>query len=74
LASKLNSADETNTNSSTTTSSEAIKDATPGRSRPKQAWSNDKAERSALLQKRREDMILAARRKMEEKEKAKGSS
>lgn len=39
------------------------------------AWSNDKNERQALMQKRREEMILAARRKMEaklaaEKEKA----
>jgi coupling of ubiquitin conjugation to ER degradation protein 1 len=37
--------------------------------KPKQAWSNNKNERQALLQKRREDMILAARRKMEEAEK-----
>ncbi|KAL8923116.1 MAG: hypothetical protein Q9208_004800 [Pyrenodesmia sp. 3 TL-2023] len=32
------------------------------------AWSQNKAERQALLQKRREDMVLAARRKFEEKE------
>jgi coupling of ubiquitin conjugation to ER degradation protein 1 len=32
-----------------------------------QAWSQNKGERQALLQKRREDMILAARRKMEAK-------
>ncbi|KAL8751496.1 MAG: hypothetical protein Q9184_006053 [Pyrenodesmia sp. 2 TL-2023] len=31
-------------------------------------WSQNKAERQALLQKRREDMVLAARRKFEEKE------
>ncbi|KAI4139011.1 MAG: hypothetical protein L6R39_006501 [Caloplaca ligustica] len=31
-------------------------------------WSPNKAERQALLQKRREDMVLAARRKLEEKE------
>lgn len=35
------------------------------------AWSQDRNERQANLQKRREEMILAARRKMEEKEKAK---
>jgi len=34
------------------------------------AWSQNKAERQQLLQKRREDMILAARRKMEEKDRA----
>ena len=33
----------------------------------KQAWSSNKGERQALLQKRREEMILAARRKMEAK-------
>jgi coupling of ubiquitin conjugation to ER degradation protein 1 len=32
-----------------------------------QAWSSNKVERQALLQKRREEMILAARRKMEAK-------
>ena len=31
------------------------------------AWSSSSAERQASLQKRREDMILAARRKMEAK-------
>lgn len=35
--------------------------------KPKQAWSSNKGERQALLQKRREEMILAARRKMEAK-------
>ncbi|KAH0562706.1 hypothetical protein GP486_002622, partial [Trichoglossum hirsutum] len=34
----------------------------------KQAWSQNKAERAQLLQRRREEMILAARRKMEEKD------
>ena len=33
----------------------------------KQAWSSNKGERHALLQRRREEMILAARRKMEAK-------
>lgn len=32
------------------------------------SWSNDKKERQALLQRRRDDMILNARRKLEEKE------
>ncbi|KAF2188662.1 hypothetical protein K469DRAFT_703265 [Zopfia rhizophila CBS 207.26] len=40
---------------------------------PKKAWSQDRNERQANLQRRREEMILAARRKMEEKEKAKAS-
>lgn len=34
------------------------------------AWSQDKTERQANLQRRREEMILAARRKLEEKAKA----
>lgn len=33
----------------------------------KKAWSNSKDERQTLLQKRRDEMILAARRKMEAK-------
>ena len=37
---------------------------------PKKAWSQDKNERQANLQRRREEMVLAARRKMEEKAKA----
>jgi coupling of ubiquitin conjugation to ER degradation protein 1 len=37
---------------------------------PKQAWSQNKNERHALLQKRRDEMILAARKKMEEKDQA----
>ncbi|KAL8769773.1 MAG: hypothetical protein Q9209_004389 [Squamulea sp. 1 TL-2023] len=46
------------------------------RSSPKSGWSQSKAERQALLQKRREDMVLAARRKMEarEREKEKGKA
>ncbi|KAF2669516.1 hypothetical protein BT63DRAFT_263243 [Microthyrium microscopicum] len=36
----------------------------------KPKWSTNKTERQTLLQKRREEMILAARRKMLEKEKA----
>ncbi|KAF2258181.1 hypothetical protein CC78DRAFT_537991 [Lojkania enalia] len=35
------------------------------------AWSQDRNERQANFQRRREEMILAARRKMEEKERAK---
>lgn len=34
----------------------------------KAAWSANKDERQTLLQKRREEMILAARRKMEERD------
>ena len=34
----------------------------------KPAWSNSKSERQALLQRRREEMVLRARRKMEERE------
>jgi len=36
----------------------------------KAAWSQNKNERAELLKKRREDMILAARRKMETKDKS----
>ncbi|KAI4213617.1 MAG: hypothetical protein LQ351_003841 [Letrouitia transgressa] len=36
-----------------------------------QAWSQNKLERQALLQKRREEMVLNARRKMEERERGK---
>lgn len=42
-------------------------ESTPGKQKQGQAWSSNKAERQALLQKRREEMILAARRKMEAK-------
>jgi len=38
-----------------------------GKQKQGQAWSQNKGERQALLQKRREEMILAARRKMEAK-------
>ncbi|MCJ1299570.1 hypothetical protein MMC08_002362 [Hypocenomyce scalaris] len=38
----------------------------------KQGWSQNKIERQALLQRRREEMILNARRKMEEKERLGG--
>ncbi|KAF2636796.1 hypothetical protein P280DRAFT_141303 [Massarina eburnea CBS 473.64] len=38
------------------------------------AWSQDRNERQSNLQKRREEMILAARRKLEEKEKAKAKA
>ena len=38
-----------------------------GKQKQGQAWSANKVERQALLQKRREEMILAARRKMEAK-------
>jgi coupling of ubiquitin conjugation to ER degradation protein 1 len=38
------------------------------------AWSADRNERQMNLQRRREEMILAARRKMEAKEKGKGKS
>ncbi|GAB7345088.1 hypothetical protein MBLNU457_3491t1 [Dothideomycetes sp. NU457] len=41
----------------------------PSASGSKAGWSQNKSERAELLKKRREDMILAARRKMEAKEK-----
>jgi coupling of ubiquitin conjugation to ER degradation protein 1 len=37
-------------------------------------WSQDRNERQANLNKRREEMILAARRKMEQQEKGKGKA
>jgi len=40
----------------------------------KGGWSQNKTERQALLKKRREDMILEARRKLEEKDRVKGGS
>ncbi|KAI4125805.1 MAG: hypothetical protein LQ338_004085 [Usnochroma carphineum] len=41
----------------------------PEEEKPKPpTWSQNKTERQTLLQKRREDMVLAARRKLEEKE------
>lgn len=36
-----------------------------GKQKQGQAWSANKGERQALLQRRREEMIMAARRKME---------
>ncbi|QDS67560.1 hypothetical protein FKW77_003192 [Venturia effusa] len=55
---------------STTTSSEPD----PGISTPNQrkqaAWSTDKSQRQASLQKKKEEMILKARRAMEERDKA----
>lgn len=42
-------------------------DETSGDAAGKKAWSNSKDERQTLLQKRRDEMILAARRKMEAK-------
>ncbi|KAI1940388.1 hypothetical protein LOZ66_001980 [Ophidiomyces ophidiicola] len=42
--------------------------------RPESAWSQNKSERQRLLQKRRDDMILAARRKMLEKDGIAGQS
>ncbi|EED20615.1 AMFR protein, putative [Talaromyces stipitatus ATCC 10500] len=37
-------------------------------SKPESAWSQNKSERQRLLQKRRDDMILAARRKLQQKD------
>ncbi|EEA21030.1 hypothetical protein TMatcc_001035 [Talaromyces marneffei ATCC 18224] len=37
-------------------------------SKPQSAWSQNKSERQRLLQKRRDDMILAARRKLQQKD------
>ena len=39
----------------------------------KKAWSQNKGERQASLQRKKEEMILAARRKMEAKVKAEGA-
>lgn len=38
-----------------------------------QSWSNNKNERQALLRRRREEMILNARRKLEEKDRERGN-
>jgi coupling of ubiquitin conjugation to ER degradation protein 1 len=38
------------------------------------AWSQDRTERQANLQRKREEMILAARRKMEQKEREKAGA
>ncbi|KAL8999939.1 MAG: hypothetical protein Q9169_001345 [Polycauliona sp. 2 TL-2023] len=54
---------------STASQSEGITSEEDG-PKPQVMWSQNKAERQALLQRRREDMVLAARRKMEEKERA----
>ena len=37
---------------------------------PAPGWQQDKAERAKMLQRRRDEMILAARRKMQEKDAA----
>lgn len=44
------------------------KEPVPSEEQKRNAWSADKSARADALKKRREDMILAARRKMEEKE------
>lgn len=41
---------------------------TGGGAAPAQAWSNNKNERQVLFQRRREEMVLSARRKMQERE------
>jgi coupling of ubiquitin conjugation to ER degradation protein 1 len=41
---------------------------------PAPGWQQDKAERAKMLQRRRDEMILAARRKMQEKDAATGGS
>jgi coupling of ubiquitin conjugation to ER degradation protein 1 len=52
-------------------SSKLTQSAEPAEEQPKKAWSADRNERQLNLQKRREEMILAARRKMEAQEKGK---
>ncbi|KAG9201972.1 hypothetical protein G6514_005167 [Epicoccum nigrum] len=55
-------------------SSKLNQSAEPAEEKPKgKAWSADRNERQSNLQKKREEMILAARRKMEEKERANAS-
>jgi len=55
-------------------SSKLNQSAEPAEEKPKvKAWSADRNERQSNLQKKREEMILAARRKMEEKERASAS-
>jgi coupling of ubiquitin conjugation to ER degradation protein 1 len=49
---------------------EEAEEAESGQTTTKQGWSQDKSQRQSLMQKRREEMILAARRKMEAKLKA----
>ena len=41
-----------------------------GEGKPKVMWSSNKSERQAMLQGRKEEMILEARRKLEAKERA----
>ena len=41
-----------------------------GKGKPKVMWSSNKSERQAMLQRRKEEMILEARRKLEDKERA----
>ncbi|KAF2824499.1 AMFR protein-like protein [Ophiobolus disseminans] len=52
---------------------QAAEPASEGQPKPK-AWSQDKNERQLNLQRRREEMILAARRKLEQQEKGKGAA
>jgi coupling of ubiquitin conjugation to ER degradation protein 1 len=42
-------------------------DAEPGKDDRASGWASTKAERATLMQRRREEMILRARRKMEER-------
>jgi coupling of ubiquitin conjugation to ER degradation protein 1 len=44
------------------------KEAVPSEEQKRNAWSSDKNARAEALKKRREEMVLAARRKMEERE------
>ncbi|KJX99446.1 protein AMFR [Zymoseptoria brevis] len=44
------------------------KEAVPSEEQKRNAWSSDKNARAEALKKRREEMVLAARRKMQEKE------
>lgn len=49
------------------------KEPVPSEEQKRSAWSSDKAARADGLRKRREEMVLAARRKMEEKEREAGA-
>ncbi|KAH7120976.1 AMFR protein-like protein [Dendryphion nanum] len=51
----------------------AVSEPSPADEVKPKAWSQDKTERQSNLQRRRDEMILAARRKMEEKDKARAS-
>jgi len=68
LKAKLEEEEASRNESSEGAEAERTPDAGP-KQKQKQgnAWSQNKAERQALLQKRRDEMILAARRKMEAK-------